>query len=302
MRCQQDSESASGVLQILVTAPSSSLNYNIKMSKEILTVVRGSLTKFWKTKCPLFNSLWAFHFPKWKSRHFVFWNAPTSFFTFSHDAHTQWISCRKGIIRKKSNLFMKIEGFMSFNTLMPSCAQIIGHWPTALGACYFGNTPTLRTGRCKKRRICRKVGYPYVQSKLQHPWLLCIWQVHANQKIGTQHIATCFPNISLRFHWTTCTCLYNFLHVSVSNSPWLGFQHHPKVRFHFRYMFCSYVAGTCWCQVSFLGIIYWTSNGTIDRCFNHSKHGYYMFQSPKKWPLHLVQWNQNLGRNLNVVH
>jgi hypothetical protein len=197
---------------------------------------------------------------------------------------------------------MKIEGFMSFNTLMPSCAQIIGHWPTALGACYFGNTPTLRTGRCKKRQICRKVGYPYVQSKLQHPWLLCIWQVHANQKIGTQHIATCFPNISLRFHWTTCTCLYNFLHVSVSNSPWLGFQHHPKVRFHFRYMFCSYVAGTCWCQVSFLGIIYWTSNGTIDRCFNHLKHGYYMFQSPKKWPLHLVQWNQNLGRNLNVVH
>jgi hypothetical protein len=44
MRCQQDSESASGVLQILVAAPSSSLNYNIKMSKEILAVVRGPLT------------------------------------------------------------------------------------------------------------------------------------------------------------------------------------------------------------------------------------------------------------------
>jgi hypothetical protein len=28
-----------------------------------------------------------------------------------------------------------------------------------------------------------------------------------------EHIATCFHNISLRFHWTTCTCLYNFLHV-----------------------------------------------------------------------------------------
>jgi hypothetical protein len=159
MRCQQDSESASGVLRILVMAPSSSLNYNIKMSKEILSVVRGPLTTCkisWgvlENKMPTVSLFGPFHFLKWKSRHFVFWNAPTSLFNFSSDSRTQWISCRTRIIRKKSNFFIKIEGFMSCNTLMPRCAQIMGHWPTALGACYFGNTPTLRPGRCKKRHL-----------------------------------------------------------------------------------------------------------------------------------------------------
>jgi hypothetical protein len=36
-----------------------------------------------------------------------------------------------------------------------------------------------------------------------------------------------------------------------------------------------------------LGIIYWTFNGMIDWCFNHLKHGHYMFQSPKTRLLHV---------------
>jgi hypothetical protein len=45
--------------------------------------------------------------------------------------------------------------------------------------------------RCKKKeKNYKKVGYPCAQSKLQHCCLLCIWQVHAKQQIGTQLLST----------------------------------------------------------------------------------------------------------------
>lgn len=184
---------------------------------------------------------------------------------------------------------MKIEGFMSCNTLMPGCAQIVDPWPTASGACYFGNTPTLRPGRCRKNEFAERLDTFMCNPNFNTLDYCAYGKFMRSKKLVLnyfEHIATCFPNISLRFHWTTCTCLCNFLHVCVSNSPWLGFQH-AKVRFHFRCRFCSCIAGTCWCQVSFLGIIYWTFDGMIDWCFNHLKHGHYMFQSPKTRLLHV---------------
>jgi hypothetical protein len=150
---------------------------------------------------------------------------PHHIFTFSHDAHSQWISCRTGIIGGEKKI-MKIEGFMSCNNLMPGCAQIMDPWPIASRACYFGNTPILRPGRCKKIRICRKVGNLYVQSKLQHPWLLCIWQVHAKQKTGTQ------------LHWTYC---YMF--------P----QHFIKSPLDYMHMFIQFFTCVCF-KFSLIGV------------------------------------------------
>jgi hypothetical protein len=82
MRCQQDSESASGVLRILVTAPSSSLNYNIKVSKEILSVVRGPLTTckiLWGTlenKMPTVSLFVSISFSEVKEQTFCFLKCP----------------------------------------------------------------------------------------------------------------------------------------------------------------------------------------------------------------------------------
>lgn len=40
------------------------------------------------------------------------------------------------------------------------CAQIMDPWLTAWGACYFGNTPTLRPGMCKKKTNLQKGWIP----------------------------------------------------------------------------------------------------------------------------------------------
>jgi hypothetical protein len=173
----------------------------------------------------------------------------------------------------------------------------MGHWPQPWGPVILGTPQPSDLEGAKKDKFAERLGTFMCNPNFNTLDYCAYGKLMRTKKLVLnyfEHIATCFPNISLRFHWTTCTCLYNFLHVCVSNSPWLGFQHHPKVRFHFRYMFCSYVAGTC-CGSGFFFRDYllnlqwqdWSMfqspENMVTTCFNHPKNGHYTWFSEIKF-------------------